>query len=128
MACGCAQKIRVGITINDILQDRELRTFLMEKQMISKQNFDRGDILAMMQYAACVDWIQLKNAFANVGVDMELNEIPSVAEQIRTGGDKAGNFSGVNGQPIYFDGFELVRKIRFTREQILNAQCTIEWD
>jgi len=127
MGCGCSEKIRVGITINDIIQDRELRETLSDKKMISKQAFNNGDILAMMQYAACVDWNQLKQAFANLGIDMERGEIPAVAEAIRSGGDQRGDFSNASGQPIYFNGYELVRRIKFTESQVLNAQCTIEF-
>lgn len=127
MSCGCGSKIKVGITINDIIQDQELRETLADKKMISKQGFKNGDILAMMQYAACVDWNQLRNAFLNKGIDMERSEIATVAEVIRNGGDQRGDLTNANNQPIYFNGHELVRSIRFTEEQTLNSQCTIEF-
>lgn len=127
MSCGCGDvtKISVGFCMNDIMQDESIRKTLSEIKMISKQGFHQGKVLPILQYAACMDWPQFRGMLANFGIDVQLNQLPVLAQVIESGGDKAGQIDGRTGQPVYIDIMAEVRKMRFTAEQVQQSQCSI---
>lgn len=95
--------------------------------MIDKTAFRNGQPLAILNYAACVNFSKLKAVFDNLGIDFDMSDIPHMAKIIDAGGDRSGMLLNRANQPVYFDAMQEVKKIRFTNEEINQSSCSIAW-
>ena len=123
--CSCNLKLlQDGFSGNDLFQDQSLRETLSQYKMISKQGFDKGEILPTLQYAWCLDAEQFQRLFKNVGITLTANDLPMLAQVIINGQDKNGDLTNDAGVPVHIDALAMVKGMRFTPAQIQNASCS----
>lgn len=123
--CSCNLKLlQEGFSGRELFQDQDLRETLTQYKMISKQGFEKGEILPTLQYAWCLDADQFQRIFKNVGITITADVLPILAEVIRRGDDKSGQLHNDAGVPVHIDALEMVKNMRFTPQQIQNASCS----
>lgn len=127
--CSCnLEALAMGgeeISANEIISNEANRKFLAVNKMISKEAFKQGDVLAVLQYLYCVSASKFKAVFAERGITISGEDLPTLAIAIKTKGDMAGQILNDNQQPVYFDAMEVVRKINYTKDEIAQASCQI---
>lgn len=127
--CGCnAYRVPFeSLSGSSLLDNQQFRDMMVDKTVISNQDFRSGDLLSIFNWTWCVSEKKFKDAFSKVGLDLEKSDLPQLVEIAKTGQDTAGNIKDRDGNTIKFSVIQTFSGINLTNQEVANANCTVQF-